>query len=288
MKEAEVLCNRLSLRNLFTLFFSERRLFLLCVLFVAMTKIASLFTIVLLLLPSLGSAEVIDAIIDDVARSVTQMKRAKSPDEFTFAAIKLDSKEKLISKSYRDGRITNATHVALGTIDEKRQTWVAGKAIEGGVASNIFMEKGKVLRMLVDWDARSKEIQSILVTNTDAKLLQGDTEFDAILQGRDNQNLGGRVAIAYLRLELNDKSEVVKTFGTTSTSVDQDTKIAMGVYNDKEKKWEAGEPIANGLWNEMFGDFRAKTVYVRVVLKQDHKGIAEILVKKIGDQRKER
>lgn len=253
-----------------------------------MTKIASLFTIVLLLLPSLGSAEVIDAIIDDVARSVTQMKRAKSPDEFTFAAIKLDSKEKLISKSYRDGRITNATHVALGTIDEKRQTWVAGKAIEGGVASNIFMEKGKVLRMLVDWDARSKEIQSILVTNTDAKLLQGDTEFDAILQGRDNQNLGGRVAIAYLRLELNDKSEVVKTFGTTSTSVDQDTKIAMGVYNDKEKKWEAGEPIANGLWNEMFGDFRAKTVYVRVVLKQDHKGIAEILVKKIGDQRKER
>ena len=48
--------------------------------------------------------------------------------------------------------------------------------------------------------------------------------------------------------------------------------------------WEAGEEIPKGLWNEMFGDFRARTVHVRIIQTDDRKGIAEILVKKIGDR----
>ena len=54
----------------------------------------------------------------------------------------------------------------------------------------------------------------------------------------------------------------------------KDTKIAKGVFNEKEKKWEAGEEIPKGLWNEMFGDFSARTVHVRIIQTDDRKGIA--------------
>jgi hypothetical protein len=234
--------------------------------------------------PWLCPAETLDAVIDDPARAFTKIKRAKLPDALTFGTIKLDSKGKLVQKVYRDGTVTSNTKVATGTFDEKKKAWVAGEAIEGGVNSDLFKEKGKALRVEVNWDEDSKVIRSILVTKTDEKLEKAAPEFDAILQGRGTTNFGGYFSIAYLRQELDDKGEVIKSFGQTVTSINSDTKVAMGVYNEKEKKWVAGEEIPKGVWNEMFGDFSSKTVHVRIIQNDDRKGIAEILVKKIGDR----
>jgi len=238
----------------------------------------------LLVLPSLCPAETLDAVFDDPARAFTKMKRAKSPDALSFATIKLDSTGKVVKKIYREGTVTNDTKVAMGTFDEKKKAWVAGEAIVGGVTSDLFKDKGKALRVQVNWDEDTKVIRSILVTKTDEKLEKASPEFDAILQGRGNNNVGGYFSIAYLRQELDDKGEVIKTFGQTVTSINKDTRIAKGVFNEKEKKWEAGEEIPKGLWNEMFGDFSARTVHVRIIQTDDRKGIAEILVKKIGDR----
>lgn len=249
-----------------------------------MTRPPFLLFLSLLAFPWLGTAETLDSIFDDSARAFTKIKRAKSPDALTFGTISLDSQGKLVKKIYRDGTVTNETKVATGTFDEKKKAWVAGDAIEGGVNSDLFKEKGKTLRVQVNWDEDTKVIRSLLVTKTDEKLEQAAPEFDAILQGRGNNNIGGYFSIAYLRQELDDKGEVIKSFGQSVTSINKDTKIVMGVYNDKEKKWEAGEEIPKGLWNDMFGDFSSKTVHVRIVQNDDRKGIAEILVKKIGDR----
>jgi hypothetical protein len=249
-----------------------------------MTRPSYLFILSLLLLPCFCHAETLDSVIDDPARAFTKIKRAKSPDALTFGTVNLDSQGKLVKKIYRDGTVTNETKVATGTFDEKKKVWVAGEAIEGGVNSDLFKEKGKALRVLVNWDEDTKVIRSILVTKTDEKLENAAPDFDAILQGRGNNNIGGYFSVAYLRQELDDKGEVIKSFGQSVTSINKDTKIAMGVYNDKAKKWEAGEEIPKGLWNEMFGDFHSKTVHVRIIQTDDRKGIAEILVKKIGDR----
>ena len=128
-----------------------------------------------------------------------------------------------------------------------------------------------------------KEFQQAFKSD-DEKLEKASPDFDAILQGRGNNNVGGYFSVAYLRQELDDKGEVIQTFGQTVTSINQDTKVAKGVFNEKEKKWEAGEEIPKGLWNEMFGDFSARTVHVRIIQTDDRKGIAEILVKKIDDR----
>lgn len=243
-----------------------------------------LLVLSLVVLPWFCAAETLDAVIDDPARAFTKIKRAKSPDEFTFGAVALDSQGKLVKKIYRDGTVTKETKVAMGKFEEKKKAWVAGDVIEGGVNSDLFKEKGKTLRAEVNWDQDTKVIRSILVTKTDEKLEKADPEFDAILQGRGNNNVGGYFTVAYLRQELDEKGEVIKSFGQTVTSINSTTKVAKGVYNEKEKKWEAGEEIPKGLWNEMFGDFSAKTVHVRIVQTDDRKGIAEILVKKIGDR----
>jgi hypothetical protein len=249
-----------------------------------MTRTTFLFILFLTAFPRLCFAETLDAVFDDPARAFTKIKRAKAPDALTFGTIKLDSQGKLVKKIYRDGTVTKDTRVATGTFDEKKQAWVAGEAIEGGVNSDLFKEKGKTLRAQVNWDEDTKVIRWILVTKTDEKLEKAAPEFDAILQGRGNTNFGGYFSIAYLRQELDDKGGVIKSFGQTVTSINKDTKVAMGVYNEKQKKWEAGEEIPKGLWNEMFGDFSSKTVHVRIIQNDDRKGIAEILVKKIGDR----
>jgi hypothetical protein len=249
-----------------------------------MKRLRFLFIVSLLVFPWLCPAATLDAVFDDPARAFTKIKRAKSPDSLTFGAIALDSQGKLVKKIYRDGTVTKDTKVTTGTFQEKEKVWVAGEAIEGGVNSDLFKDKGKTLRLQVNWDEDTKVIRSILVTKTDEKLENAGPEFDAILQGRGNNNIGGYFSIAYLRQELDAKGEVIKSFGQTVTSINKDTKIVMGVYNDKEKKWEAGEEIPKGLWNEMFGDFSSKTVHVRIIQNDDRKGIAEILVKKIGDR----
>ncbi|WP_040892083.1 hypothetical protein, partial [Zavarzinella formosa] len=81
-----------------------------------------------------------------------------------------------------------------------------------------------------------------------------------------------------------DKGKVITTFPLVTTTVSKETKVVMGKYNEKEKTWEAGEEIPNALYNEMFGDFSAKTVYVRMTFREDRRGIAQIIVRRIGEQ----
>jgi len=59
----------------------------------------------------------------------------------------------------------------------------------------------------------------------------------------------------------------------------------MGKYNEKEKKWEAGDAIPKGLYGDIFKELGAKTVYVRITLRDDRRGIAQILVRQIGEKR---
>jgi tRNA(Ser,Leu) C12 N-acetylase TAN1 len=128
-----------------------------------------------------------------------------------------------------------------------------------------------------------KTISQILVKNTDEKLVKADPEFDAILKevGPQTNGTGG---IAYIRLELDEKGDVIKKFALTITRVTKDTKVAMGKYNETEKKWEAGEDIPKGLYGDIFKDLGAKTVYVRMTHRDDHKGIAQILVRQVGEK----
>jgi hypothetical protein len=60
----------------------------------------------------------------------------------------------------------------------------------------------------------------------------------------------------------------------------------MARYNDKEKKWEAGEDITNGLYSDVFKDLGTKAVLVRIKLRDDRKAISQILVRPIPEKGK--
>lgn len=226
------------------------------------------------------SADEVDAVIDDSARSFTKMKRDKEPDQLTYGRIKLDSKNRVVSKAYVSGTVTAATKVVMGKLDEKTMKWTDGEPIEGGVASELFTAKGKVLRVAVFIDD-DKRIERIVVKNADEKLDPAENEFDAVLKeiGR-TQGLG--TTISYLRQELDEQGKVVNTFGRTISFVHKDATIAIGKFNEQTRKWEAGEPIENGLRNEMFKDLGARNMNVRLVRRDDKRGFAQLLVKPTG------
>jgi hypothetical protein len=94
------------------------------------------------------------------------------------------------------------------------------------------------------------------------------------------------VAVSFVRVELDEKGRVINYFGETISSVTKDTKVAMGKYNEKEDKWEAGDDIPNGLWGDLFKDPGAKNIFVRISYRADNRGIAQILVRQIGEQGK--
>lgn len=74
--------------------------------------------------------------------------------------------------------------------------------------------------------------------------------------------------------------------GKNQPEVTKDTVVAMGKYNEKEKRWEAGEEIPKGLFGDIFKDLGAKTIYVRMTMRDDRKAMSQILVTQDGDKGK--
>ena len=78
------------------------------------------------------------------------------------------------------------------------------------------------------------------------------------------------------------KGRSFQTFGLKSAHTTPETKVAMGKYNEKEKKWEAGEPIEKGLYGDLFKDLGKQGVLVHFIPREDNRGVSEILVRKVG------
>jgi hypothetical protein len=239
--------------------------------------------VALVVLAGLATAEEFDAVVNDPARGFAKQKKAA--DKFSYCRITLDSKGKVVSMIYKDGTVTKDTKVVMATFDEKKRKWTPGEAVEGGVGADIFKAAGKVVRMRMVLADDKTTIQQILVTNADEKLAMSDPEFDAIYK-RHGPQTNGTGSISYVRVELDEKGKVINTFALTTTTVTKDTKIVMGKYNEKEKSWEAGDEIPEGLYNDIFKDAGAKTIYVRITSRDDRRGIAQILVRQIGEKGK--
>ncbi len=230
-----------------------------------------------------AAADEFDAVINNASRAFTRQKKA--PEQFVYGKLTLDSKGKVVSTTYKEGLVTKSTKVVMGVFDEKKKKWVPGKAIAGGLGADIFKEAGKVVQVRITVGEDKKTIQQVLVKKTDAPLVMADSEFDAILKQVGPQT-NGRGGIAYTRVELDGKGGVVKTFPLRTGLVTKETKVVMGKYDAKEKKWEAGDAIPKGLYGDIFKDLGAKTVYVRITLRDDRRAISQILVRQIGEKGK--
>lgn len=238
--------------------------------------------IAMLVAVGFAAADEFDAVITDASRAFTKQK--KLPEKLVFGKLTLDSQGKVISTIYKEGLVTKATKVAMGAYDETKKKWTPGQAIEGGLDADIFKEAGKVVQIRIALADDKKTINQILVKKIDDKLVMADSEFDAVLKQVGSQT-NGRGGIAYTRVELDTKGGVSKSFPLKTGLVTKDTKVVMGQYNEKEKKWEAGDAIPNGLFGDVFKDLRAKTLYVRITLRDDRRAISQILVRQIGEKK---
>jgi hypothetical protein len=240
---------------------------------------------IVLVLMAIGfaTADEFDAAITDASRAFTKM--AKTPDEINYAKLILDSKGKVVSTVYKGGLVTKDTKVVMGKYNEKTKQWEADAPIEGGVSADLFKNTGKVVQLRVTLGDDEKTITRILVKSIGEELVKADSEFDAIYK-RHGPQTNGRGAISYVRLELNDKGDVVKTFPLTTTVVTAETKYVRGKYNEKEGKWEAGEAISDGVYNDVFKDLGTKTYYVRITMRDDGQGVAPFLLCRIGEKTK--
>jgi hypothetical protein len=240
---------------------------------------------IVLLLTVIGFAagDEFEAAITDPSRAFT--KRAKTPGELNYARLTLDSKGKVVSTVYKGGIVTKDTKVVMGKYNKKTKEWEAGEPVEGGVSAGIFKKPGKVVYLLVTLGDDKKTITQILVKKVGGELVRADPEFDAIYK-RHGPQTNGRGTIAYVRTELNDKGEIIKTFPLTRTLVTADTKYVMGKYNEKEKQWEAGEAIKGGVYNDIFKELGARTYYVRITMRADGRGVAQFLLRQIGEKKK--
>ena len=88
----------------------------------------------------------------------------------------------------------------------------------------------------------------------------------------------------FIGTRLDEKGRVIKYLGETSSSVTKDTKVALGKYNAKDDTWEAGDETPNSLWGDLFKDPGAKSIVVRIIGRADRRGIAQILVRQIGEK----
>jgi len=229
------------------------------------------------------TAEEFDGAINDASRAFT--KRAKTPGEINYARLILDSKGRVVSTIYKGGIVTKDTKVVSGKYNEKAKQWEADVPIEGGVSADIFKNTGKLVQLRVTVGDDGKTITQILVKSVGEELVKADSEFDAIYK-RHGPQTNGRGVISYVRLELNEKGDVVKTFPLMTAQVTAETKYVMGKYNEKEGTWEAGEAISDGVYNDIFKDLGAKTYYVRITMRDDGQGVAQFLLRQIGEKKK--
>jgi hypothetical protein len=219
-----------------------------------------------------------DAVVDDATRGFARQK--KTPGSFYYGKLTRDSRGRVVSTIYKEGLVTRDTRVVRGTLGEKKK-WVLGQAIEGGVEADLFREAGRVVQVRVALGEDQKTIRQIVVTKADEPLVLADSEFDAILRQVGPQT-NGQGTIWYMRLELDEKGVVVKTFALKSGQVTRDTRVVVGRYKQEEEKWEAGEAVPRGLYGDIFKDLDAKRVHVRLTLRDDRKAISQILVCQVG------
>ncbi len=232
-----------------------------------------IFTVVVMLfVVEVAAADDFDAVITDASRAFTRQNN--SPEKFVYGKLTLDSKGKVVSTIYKEGLVTKATKVVMGTFDAKKNKWTPGKAIEGGVGAELFTNKGKVLRVRITLADDKTKIKRILVTNTEEKAAPPALEFDAIYKNKGLRT-NGRGTIIFVRIERDDGGKVINKFALQTGLVTADTKYVMGRYDEAEKKWEAGNEISNGLDGDLLKDPGSKTIYVRIKLREDRHGISQ-------------
>jgi len=225
--------------------------------------------------------EGLDAVINDGTRGFT--KQANSPDKFFYGRVTLDSQGNIVHTFIKEGKVTRQTEIAMGKFNERKKQWLPGEPIEGGVGADLFTETGKVLRVRITLADDKTTIKRILVTKTEEKAAAPAREFDAIYKNKGLRT-NGRGPISFVRIERDRSGKVINKFGLQTGLVTADTKYVMGKYNEAEKKWEAGDEIANGLDGDLLKDPGAKTIYVHITLRDDRRGIAQFLVTQIGEQ----
>jgi hypothetical protein len=152
-------------------------------------------------------------VINDTSRAFTKQK--KMPDKLNYGQLTLDSQGKVVSMVFKEGQLTKATKVVMGTFDEKKKQWTPGEAIEGGLGADLFQQAGTVVQVRITVGNDKKTIQRVLVKKANEPLVMADSEFDAVLKqiGPQTNGAGG---IAYVRIELDERGGVVKTFALTA------------------------------------------------------------------------
>ena len=113
-----------------------------------------------------------------------------------------------------------------------------------------------------------------------AGLALGD-EYDAVINKPPKQAADGSQTLTLEKVQLDSKGRVVGRVIVTG-ALTKETKVAMGKYNEKAKKWEAGEPIEKGLYGDVFKDLGKQGVLVHFIPREDNQGMSEILVRKVG------
>jgi hypothetical protein len=193
--------------------------------------------------------------------------------------IRQDSKERVTSRVIITAAVTKETKIAMGKFNEQRKKWEATEPIKEGLNSLVFKDADtkKVLARITTSDDR-KTITQILVTKVGAELASAGPDYDGVIKSVVQ---GG---CWVLKVELDDKGEIVQTLGVSSCSTTPETKVSMGKYNAQEKKWEAGEPLEKGLYNDIFKDLGKTPVHAHFIPRPDHRGMDEIIVRKVGGQ----
>jgi hypothetical protein len=224
----------------------------------------------------LARAEEYEAAIDEACRRAMKEKPAGF---IWFFELVLDSKGKVVRKQSRSGMVTEQTKVVMAAFNEKTKRLVPGKAIEGGIKADLFDVKDSTVRALITIGP-DKKISQILVTKEDEPLVDADREFDAILKGAI-LNPNGRGTCSFVRLERDENGKIIKDFGRIYWVINKDTVVAMAKYNEKEKKWETGDPIPKGVNDDVFKNYK-QPVYVRMSPQEDGRGIGKILLIQVG------
>lgn len=240
---------------------------------------------VLLLLVRSAPAEDFDAVIDDDTRQWTTINKAA--DKMVCSRLWLDSKSKVVNRTNADLQVNKDSKIARGMLDEKTKKWVAGDAIEGGIGADIFKAKGKMVRVQVSVADDNITIKQLLVTKVNEDLELADTEFEGILLRFGSSN-NGSCLVTYTRLEKDEAGKVINKFPNMIHRMTKETKYAWGKYNEKEKTWEVGEEITDPLSGAAFKLDGVKTVYVYMTLRDDRKGIAQVLITQIGEKGKKK
>ena len=109
----------------------------------------------------------------------------------------------------------------------------------------------------------------------ESHVLTAGSEFDGVIQ---RISAGG---VWYLRTELNDQGEAVKTLPLSFARVTKETQVALAKFNKETQKWESWIKYDKGLSDSIFRDLEHKLIYARFSVAEDGTGFSAILVRRI-------